>query len=261
MKKRFTPWLAGVSLIAASLALAEAPNISQARIDAMLQQIQLQMGAPSAEMPEAEREQLRQNVTRELQTVDILQAEALKAGLDKQPEVQAGLANAQAQFYAAAYVNHLRQSITVSDAEIRQTYDVLAREIKFLPIEFADRAAAEAGLARLKKGLAFEVLQKEINPQANADVWITPQQLPPQVAEIANLMRSGQITGDVVEIEGRAYLFKMAGARTNPNAPPFDTVKDQLREQAKQQKVEQTITDLLQANGIAPLQQPQPQAQ
>ena len=41
--KRFTPWLAGLSMIAAGLALAEAPKVDQARIDAMLKQVQAQM--------------------------------------------------------------------------------------------------------------------------------------------------------------------------------------------------------------------------
>ena len=43
--KRFTPWLAGLSMIAAGLALAEAPKVDQARIDAMLKQVQAQMAA------------------------------------------------------------------------------------------------------------------------------------------------------------------------------------------------------------------------
>ena len=53
--KRFTPWLAGLSMIAAGLALAEAPKVDQARIDAMLKQVQAQMAAqpqqPGAPLP------------------------------------------------------------------------------------------------------------------------------------------------------------------------------------------------------------------
>ena len=121
--KRFTPWLAGLSMIAAGLALAEAPKVDQARIDAMLKQVQAQMAAqpqqPGAPLPN--KAQLTQDITRELQTVDVLQAEAVKAGLDKQPDIQAGLANLQAQYYANAYVDHLRAKIEVSDSDLRQT--------------------------------------------------------------------------------------------------------------------------------------------
>ena len=111
--KRFTPWLAGLSMIAAGLALAEAPKIDQARIDVMLKQVQAQMAAqpqqPGAPLPD--KAQLTQDLTRELQTVDVPHAEAVKAGLDKQPDIQAGLANLQAQYYANAYVQYLQDKI------------------------------------------------------------------------------------------------------------------------------------------------------
>ncbi len=252
--KRFTPWLAGLSMIAAGLALAEAPKIDQARIDVMLKQVQAQMAAqpqqPGAPLPD--KAQLTQDLTRELQTVDVLHAEAVKAGLDKQPDIQAGLANLQAQYYANAYVQYLQDKIEVSDSDLRQTYDLLSREIKLLPIEFESEAAAKAGLERLKKGLSFEALMKEVNPQSPTDVWMNPQQLPPPVAHIASLLKDGQITGDVVNLEGHHYLFKLAGARRSADAPPFEQVKEQLRNQARQQKVQAEIAKLLQEKGIQP---------
>ncbi len=158
----------------------------------------------------------------------------------------------QAQFYANAYVEHLRAKIEVSDSDLRQTYDMLSREIKLLPIEFKDEAAANAGLERLKKGLSFEALMKEVNPQSPTDVWMSPQQLPPPVAQIVAQLKDGQITGNVVNLEGHAYLFKLAGARRNADAPPFEQVKEQLRDQARQQKVQAEIAKLLQEKGIQP---------
>ncbi|MCP2039718.1 peptidyl-prolyl cis-trans isomerase C [Neisseria sp. HSC-16F19] len=253
MTKRITPWIAGLSAIAAGFALAtEAPKIDQARIDAMLKQVQGNIPQqPGVEAPDTA--QLTADITRELQTIDILQAAALKAGLDQQPEVKAGLLNAQAQFYAGAYVEYLRNQTEVSDTELRQSYAALTREIKLLPIQFADKAAAEAGLARLKKGLAFEALMKEVNPESSTDTWFSPQQLPPQIAHIAAIMQPGQITGDVVELEGQYFLLKLAGARNSSNAPPFDQVKEQLRDQAKQEKVQEAINKLLEESGLPPL--------
>lgn len=248
--KRMTPWAAGLTLMAAGLALAEAPKIEQARIDVMLQQIEAQIAAQPPGAPVPDKAKIVSDITRELQTVDVLKEEAIKAGLDQKADVQAGLVNLQAQYYANAYVNHLKESITVSDADLRQIYDMLSREVKLLPIEFADEAAAKAGLERLKKGLSFEALMKEVNPQSPTDVWMSPQQLPPPVAHIASLLQNGQITGDVVNLDGQYYLFKLAGARRSADAPPFDQVKPQLREQASQQKVQEQIAKLLQEKGI-----------
>lgn len=249
--RRCTSWLPGLGIIVAGLALAEAPKIDSIRIDAMLKQVQEQIAAqPGMTLPD--KAQLQQDIVRQLKTVDILQAEAIKAGLDKQPEIQAGLANLQAQYYADAYVNHIKSQIDVSDADLRQAYDVLSREIKLLPIQFKDEAAAKSGLERLKKGLSFEALMKEVNPDAATDVWINPQQLPPQVASIAAQLQNGQITGDVVNLGDQAYLFKLAGTRPSADAPPFEQVKEQLREQAKQQQVQVKITQLLKEHGLQP---------
>lgn len=252
MTQRLTPWIAGLSAIAAGFALAtEAPKIDQARIDAMIKQVQGNIPQQNGEAPDTAR--LTADITRELQTIDILQAAALKAGLDKQADVQAGLANAQAQFYAGAYVEHLRTQAEVSEAELRQSYAALTRELKLLPIQFPDQAAAQAGLARLKKGLSFEALMKEVNPETPTDTWFTPQQLPPQIAQIAAMMQPGQITGDVVALEGQYFLLKLAGTRNSSNAPPFEQVKAQLHDQATQQKVQEEINKLLQEHGLPPL--------
>ena len=57
MTKRITPWIAGLSAIAAGFALAtEAPKIDQARIDVMIKQIQGNIPQqPGAEAPDTDR--------------------------------------------------------------------------------------------------------------------------------------------------------------------------------------------------------------
>ncbi|MCX8746896.1 peptidyl-prolyl cis-trans isomerase [Snodgrassella sp. B3800] len=249
MKKSIT-WLAGFSIMAAGLAFADAPKIDSQRINVMLKQYERQMQAqPGAPAPN--KAEIQKEITLRLQTADILKAEALKAGLDKQPDTQAAWQNMQAQFYAAQYVDHLAASIEVSDSDLRRQYQQVSQEINLLPIVFPSEQAAEEGLSKLKKGLAYETLLKQVNPEAPQSNWMNPQQLPPEFAQLASQLKNGQISPNVITIDGHYILLKLAGTRQAPDAPAFDQIKEQLRNQAKQEKVSQQINQILKNNGIS----------
>lgn len=249
MKKSIT-WLAGFSIMAAGLAFADAPKIDSQRINVMLKQYERQMQAqPGAPAPS--KAEIQKEITLRLQTADILKAEALKAGLDKQPDTQAAWQNMQAQFYAAQYVDHLAASIEVSDSDLRRQYQQVSQEINLLPIVFPSEQAAEEGLSKLKKGLAYETLLKQVNPEAPQSNWMNPQQLPPDFAQLASQLKNGQISPNVITIDGHYILLKLAGTRQAPDAPAFDQIKEQLRNQAKQEKVSQQINQILKNNGIS----------
>lgn len=249
MKKSIT-WLAGFSIMAAGLAFADAPKIDSQRINVMLKQYERQMQAqPGAPAPN--KAEIQKEITLRLQTADILKAEALKAGLDKQPDTQAAWQNMQAQFYAAQYVDHLAASIEVSDSDLRRQYQQVSQEINLLPIVFPSEQAAEEGLSKLKKGLAYETLLKQVNPEAPQSNWMNPQQLPPDFAQLASQLKNGQISPNVITIDGHYILLKLAGTRQAPDAPAFDQIKEQLRNQAKQEKVSQQINQILKNNGIS----------
>ena len=99
--------------------------------------------------------------------------------------------------------------------------------------------------------MAYETLYKQVNPEAPASNWMNPQQLPPEFAQLASQLKNGQISPNVINIDGHFFLLKVAGMRQAPNAPAFNQIKEQLREQAKQQKVQEQINQLLQKNGIS----------
>lgn len=250
MKKTVT-WLTGLSLLSAGLALAEAPQISQARIDVVLKQVQAQLqGQPDA--PKPNMASVKAEIVYNLQGSEILKAEALKAGLDKQPEVQAELENMQAKFYAGQYVDYLRSHIQIDDHDLYRQYELMTSEINLLLIPFSSREAAQEGLGKLKKGLGFEKLMQQVNPHAPNNQWINPQQLPPEIAQWVSQLSIGQISGSVMVMNGQYFLLKLAGTRHMANAPAFEQVKEQLRDQAKNAKIQHTIMELLQKNGLQP---------
>ncbi|WP_037586217.1 peptidylprolyl isomerase [Stenoxybacter acetivorans] len=249
MKK--TIWVLGA--IVAGLAFADAPTVSPERVNVLLKEMQAKVQMQKMYQPDEpvpSNEELTKEATRQLQTVDVLKAEALKAGLDKKAETLAALENLQAQFYASEYVAYLQSKIEVDEADVRQRYDFLTREVKLLVIEFPDKAAGESGLGKLKKGMAFETLLKQVNPDAPTDVWITPRDLPPPITHLASQLNVGQITGQVIDLDGRYYLLKLAGTRPGRKAPSFAEVKGQVAAQIKEEKAQEEIAALLKQNGI-----------
>ena len=91
------------------VAVAAVPAIEEVRIDALVKQFE-QMN-PGQQMPAADRDHLKGQIKSHLQQQEVLKQEALKLGLDKQPEVKAMLQNMEAEVYAAKYVEHLKAEL------------------------------------------------------------------------------------------------------------------------------------------------------
>nr|WP_225315133.1 peptidylprolyl isomerase [Neisseria zalophi] len=252
MKKTYIFTALAVALTTTGLlAAGTPPEIDRARIDSMVaQELQRADALPAAERPDGET--LRKNVTTHLQTVEMLKNEAFKLGLEKLPEVQSQFKNAEAEFYAGQYVRYLENNTEVSEADLRTFYDQQTRLVKLQQVGFATQDEARKAQELLLKGLSFDDLMKRYpNPdQQQMDQFIPPQMLPPELAGIVNKMTRGQITADPVAMNGQFYLFKLAAAERNPDAQPFNQVRDLVAQQLKQQRVQQQIETLLKDNGI-----------
>lgn len=250
MKHKYTTLVTASVLAAAGLAVAKAPEIESGRIDSMVAQVLQQAdAAPGTQRPDGAA--IRKNVILQLQTAEVLKNEALKAGLDKDAEVQNQLKNVEAQFYAMQYALYLERNTEVSEAELRAGYEQQTRVIKLQQVHFASAEEAREAQALLLKGLSFEALMKRYpNPEQAFDGLVSPQQLPPEMAQLVNGMTRGQVTREPVQMNGRFYLFKLAASERSPDAPPFEQVKPFLAQQVKQQKVQEQIEKILKANGI-----------
>lgn len=241
-----------LALAAAGMATAaQAPEIDRGRIDSMVAQVLKQADADPNATQRPDGAAIRQQVITQLQSFDILKNEAFKVGLDKDPEVQNQLKNLEAQFYATQYAAYLERNAEVNDTDVRNAYDQQTRVIKLQQVQFDSPEAARAAQELLLKGLSFDELMKRYpNPEQQFTDFVSPQQLPPALGQIINQMTRGQITRDPVNLDGKFYLFKLAASERNPEAPPFDSVRLQLTQQAKQQKVQQQIETLLKNNGL-----------
>lgn len=242
--------LAGVIAVSLTgLAIAK-PEIEAARIDSMVKEITAQIGnAPDQPKPDAK--EIRQQVEKRLMMMEALKAEALKAGLDKQPEVQYQLKNLEAQFYAAKFVDDLTAKVQINEQDLRDTYDQFNRVIQLQQVHFDTAEKAREAQQLLLKGMSFENLMKRFpNPEQQFKDYINPQQLPPEIGSVVATMSRGDVTKDPILLNGQYYLFKLSAIGTAPDAKPFEQVKDQLVNAAKQKKVDEQIRAILKANGI-----------
>ena len=244
-----------VSALVLSLAglavAAQAPQIDNARVDSMVNQFLQQAGQNPQMQGQLNGEKIRAQVVKELQTVEVLKAEALKAGLDKDAAVQNEFKNLEAQFYAAKYTEYLTKTVQVDEAEARRMYDAMAKMVKIQQVSFKTAQEATEAQSLLLKGMSFENLMKRYpNEEQKFNQFVHPQQLPPPFAAVVGKMVRGDVTHEPVEFNGKFYLIKLAAEQRSSEMPPFEQVKEQVLQQAKQQKVQEQINKLLKDNGI-----------
>ena len=242
------PLLTVITLALTGIAMAT-PKIEPARIDSMVHQVLRQASLP-ADAPQAA--ELRQQAEMQLQAMDVLKAEALKIGLDRQADVQIQFKNMEAQFYAAQYADYLEKNVKIDEAELRLKYENLTRMVRIQQVRFPTLEEAKQAQQLLLKGLSFEELVKRYpNPdQQNMPDLITIQQLPTEIAQAANQMVRGEVNREPVLYNGEYYLLKIAASERSPEAPAFEQAKDKLIQQAKQEKTQEQINQLLKTHGI-----------
>lgn len=257
MKHKTTILVSLITVAFAGFAVAKAPEIESARIDSVVNQILREADNHPDKAPKPDGATIRQNVTTQLQTFEVLKNEALKVGLDKDSDVQNQMKNMQAQFYAFQYAQYLERNTVISEAQLHQLYDQQTRVIKLQQVQFQSAAEAKAAQSLLLKGLSFEELMKRYpNPEQKNNGYISPQQLPPQLGKVINQMTRGEVSHEPIQLQDKFYLFKLSEVSRNPEAQPFDLIRDKIAQQAKQQKVQEQIDKLLKENGITP---PSPQ--
>ena len=231
------------------VAVAAVPAVEDARVDAMVKQFE-QMNQGQA-IPAAQLAQIKEQAKQILQRQEILKQEALKQGLDKKPEVQAMLKNLESQVYAEAYVEQLKNTIVVSEADLQAKYREMTRELKLQFAEFNSKEDAVKAQQMLLKGANFAGVAKAMPEQKqNLDGNWWPAAQMGQFPEAIRGLVKGQITAEPVALEGKFYLFRVADERASKEAPAWEQITEQLAAQPKNAKVEEQLKALFKANGL-----------
>lgn len=229
----------------AAVATVNGTPISQARFNFLLQQSQ-QQGQPDS--PE-----VRKNLREKLIIEEIVAQEALKKGIDKLADVTTQIDLARQTILIRAYLQDYIKNTPIGDDVLKAEYDKIKsqmgdKEYHARHILVEKEAEAKDIIAKLKKGEKFEKLaEKSKDPGSKAkggDLgWAAPANFVPEFSAAMTKLQKGQYTTEAVKSQFGWHIIKLEDSRVM-QAPPFDEVKQNLRQRAQQQQIDKMITDL-----------------
>ncbi len=220
--------------------------IPQARLDLMVKAAIAQGQPDTAEMRNA----LRENLIAE----EILVQEAIKKGLDRDPDVKTQVELArQAVLIRAFQADYIRNN-TVSDAELRREYESVKsqmgdKEYKARHILVETEKEAKDIIAMLKRGGSFEKLAGERSIDSGSkdnggELGWSPSAVyvKPFADTLVNL-KKGELTSQPVQTSFGWHVIRLDDVRAAV-PPSFEEVKQNMQQRVLQRNFAATVESL-----------------
>ena len=192
---------------------------------------------------------LRQALKNQFITRELISQAAAKAHYDTRPEaIQAGN-NARTLAANELYLRDHVHPAPVTDAQVKARYDAIvaslgATEYKPRTIVVGDRTSADGVLAKLKSGVAFDALAREVSLAPNRAAggetpWMslkTPltegqtQGFPMAVAQAITTLPAGAVSPQPIAA-GNQWVIVKVDAQRPTQIPPFDQAQNTIRQQ------------------------------
>jgi peptidyl-prolyl cis-trans isomerase C len=193
-------------------------------------------------------------IVEELIKRELLSQEVAASGLMKDPKFAAKIENAQRMMLSQAAAEEYISKAEVTDEELKKEYDervgpMKSAEYKAKHILVETEQAAKDIIAKLAKGEKFDALAKKFSKDPGSkdkggDLgWFSPQQMVPPFSEAVIALKNGETTQTPVQSQFGWHVIQREESREQA-PPPFDAVKDQLKNMVQTKKLQQHITDL-----------------
>mgnify|MGYP001466572865 CR=1 len=219
--------------------------IPQSRIDLLVKTTTAQ-GQPDS--PE-----LRNRVRDELITREVMVQEAIKKGVDKNPEVVLQLEMQKQGLLINVYIQDYLKANPISEETVRKEYETAkaqlgVREYKARHILVKDEAEAKQIIAQLKKGGSFEKIAAEKSEDAGSknrggDLdWNPPARYVKPFADALVKLKKGQLVDAPVQTQFGWHIIRLDDERA-ARVPPFDEVKNNIQQQLQQQAVQKFVAE------------------
>lgn len=196
-------------------------------------------------------------IVNELVSLELVVQEALKKGLDKKPDVVKNIEAQRRILLANAALKDYIESHPITDEQLKKEYDLRVagagtRELKARHILVKTEAEAKAIIAQLGKGADFAKLAKEKSSDSSAKEggdlgWFNPNQMVKPFSDAALALKKGEYTKTPVQSQFGWHVIMLEDSRS-PQAPPFDQMKERVRN-FMQQKMSQEFIEGLKAAG------------
>jgi peptidyl-prolyl cis-trans isomerase C len=228
-----------------SAALVNGVSIPQARID-------LRVKAAAAQ-GQADSPELRKAIRDDMINLEVMAQEAVKAGLDKNPDVVQQVELAKQSVLVGAFVQDYAKNHPISEDQLKQEYDKLKaklgnKEYNTRHILVGTEAEAKDIIAQLGKKAKFEKLAAKSKDTGSAAQggslgWAVPGNFVPEFANALLNLKKGEYTKEPVQSQFGWHVIKLEDTR-DLKVPPFEEVKPQLQQRLQQQSIKKAIDEL-----------------
>ena len=234
---------------AATVATVNGTPISRATYDIYLKSLLQQSGKTPNDLNPDQKNQ----VLDELISTELISTEAVKNGLDKDPDVVARLELLRWRVLADAQSQKYLKEREPTDAELHAQYDTAVAgldktEYKGRHILVASKEKAQELIKKIKGGAKFEDVAKAESTDSSktngGDLgWFTPSRMAKPFGDAVRSMKKGEMTQEPVQTQFGWHIIKIDDTR-DAVPPPFDQVKQQLTNQILQKKLLEYIDGL-----------------
>jgi peptidyl-prolyl cis-trans isomerase C len=231
----------------APVATIDGTPISRVEYDIYLKS--LLRGRPAADLTTEQKNQ----VLDELINVQLLASQALKEGVEKDPDVSAQLDVVRMRVLADAESAKYLKDKDPTDAELHAEYDSAVTsmdktEYHARHILVASKEAAEAAIKKIKGGAKFDdVAKAESTDSSKANGgdlgWFTLTRMAKPFGDAVKGLKKGEMTATPVQTQFGWHVIKLEDTReTAP--PPFEQVKQQVSNGVVQKKLQAYVETL-----------------
>lgn len=196
--------------------------------------------------------ELRNAIREDLISRELLAQEAVKKGVDKNPDVTTQIELAKQSVLVRSYLQDVMKASPVSDDALKAEYEKIKaqmgdKEYKVRHILVEKEAEAKDIIAQLKKGVKFEKLaakSKDPSKSNGGDLgWSAPGAYVKPFADAMIALKKGEYTKTPVQTQFGWHVIQLEDSRPM-QAPPLDQIKPQLSQRMQQQQIEKTVAEL-----------------
>lgn len=203
----------------------------------------------------------RQDLLRELVRIEVFSSEATLAGLDKDPQVQARLADLSKAVLAAEYAQrNVLGAAAVTDDEAKAYYQAHASELTEpeqivapsilirLPPNPSEETLkqkeweADRALEMLKNGIPFERVAEQFSDRKLDTEPFARGYLVAQIEDSVFSTPPGEIT-PILRVRDGFLIFDVR-KHVPPRLPPFDEVREEIRQQLFDERSRKLVEEL-----------------
>lgn len=197
--------------------------------------------------------ELRQMIRDVLINQEVVSQDAIKKGLDKQPDTAARLDAARFSVLADAYFDRYFAEHPIPDEVLRKEYERLKTqapkvEYHMRDIVVASEAEANDIIAQLNTGVAFEKLAAERSQDAGTKQrggdlgWGPVERFPKPIADAVRALKPGDTTAPLRTNSG--YLVLRLEEERPATIATFDEAKAQVQQFVRAEVVRQVVVNL-----------------